>query len=274
MSDPLSDFRKSYNDSTVSPTISPDLFRSNQWPFHLRVCRDKWEYVNGEWRLELNVSRLTPGAGGVTMPPGKELSSINDDGLRNQWSKQDRGVWRIVSEKHDRDMLAEVLPHGFFMKRVTVNVNGTDRHMFLACWESINELGRIVQDEAEITRIMKHIAWHYFKLTEPTAIAKDAAIKMVQSTLEKVESTVAQRGDKASAQSKKRCLKLRKMLAGMTGDESWMNGFEDVEVQPLPGMKRPKKAKAMKTNDDAAMLAALLKKLGPEKVAELLGGEK
>lgn len=272
MSDPLSEFRSAFSPASMAPTISPDLFRSNQWPFVLRVCRDKWEYVNGEWRLELNVSRLTPGAGGVTKPAGKSIAALNFDALIGQWGKQDRGSWRIIREGADE--LKDVLPDGFFMKRLTVSVGDLDKHMFVGCWESLDELGRIVQDQAEITRIMKHVAWQYFKLTEPTAIAKNNAIKMVQSTLETVESTVIRLGDKASPQSKKRCLKLRKMLAGMTGDESWMNGFEDVEVQPLPGTKRPKKAKATKTNDDAAMLAALLKKLGPEKVAELLGGAK
>lgn len=202
-------------DDSRPQLASADLSRSYQWPFHLRVHPDRWEYVDGKWRLEIERTHLRPGVGSVG---GKDsdLSTIKDGKLLERWANHGDRKWVIIVNGDKR-----IDASGFmFLDTESVSVVDNGRlingSIMLASWEVINGLGHIINDEAKLNETSAVIAKALWGLDGPTQRAKDLVEQKLRKTYNQLIETAARR-PVVSPSLGKRIEKLRVKLYEVTG---------------------------------------------------------
>lgn len=200
-------------DSNRPQLRTPDLSRSYQWPFHLRVHPDRWEYVGGRWRLEIERTHLRPGVGGVG---GRDVKSINDSKLMEKWAGHGDRKWVIVTNGDKR-----IDADGFkFLDIVDVCIvdhkglqEGT---VTMACWEVIDSTGNIVNDDAKLNEVADLIAMKLWGMKGPTQRAIDIVARGLKSTIDQLSETAARKVS-VSPSLAKRLNKLKAKYASVTG---------------------------------------------------------
>lgn len=253
-------FGRHARDLSHLPSLTPDLCRSYQWPFHLRVHPDEWEFVAGAWRLIIERVSLRPGVGGVGGKHG-DINSINDLALLQDWSKVGDRKWVILPSGDNR--LAGVIPGGNFLRSVQVASGGRDGKVIVAAWERVTEDGQIVTDDEALTRISLKIARDVLSLEGPTrAAVSKVTRKLVTLRSQLLASAGSSRVQGGSYQLRKRIERVSKTLHAITGDESYLEGIELSATATAEPVKATKRGKGEKPDPAAATLAALAEKFG------------
>lgn len=204
-------------DSNRPKLRSTDLSRSHQWPFHLRVHPDRWEYVHGEWRLEIERAHLRPGVGGVKGKHG-DVTSICANKLVEAWAEHGDRRWVLVVNGDKR-----IDANGFdFMEstEVCVEENGRLREgsVIIATWEVIDDAGDIVNDDAKLNEVSKLLASKLWGFDGPTPAARRRVAGGLKKTLDKLCSTAARRPG-TSIELMRRINKLKAKYAAVTGQD-------------------------------------------------------
>lgn len=253
-------FGRHARDLSHLPNLAPDLCRSYQWPFHLRIHPDEWEFVAGKWRLIIERVGLRPGVGGVGGKHG-DINSINDVGLLQDWSKVGDRKWVILPSGDNRLMGA--ISGGNFLRSVQVASGGKDGKIIVAAWERVTEDGQIVTDDEALTRISLKIARDVLSLEGPTrAAVSKVTRKLVTLRSQLLASAGSSRVQGGSYQLRKRIEKVSKTLHAITGDESYLEGIELSATATAEPVKAGKRGKTEKPDPSAAALAALAEKFG------------
>lgn len=251
-------FGRQARDLSSLPNLTPDLCRSYQWPFHLRIHPDEWEFVGGKWRIVIERVGLRPGVGGVS---GKhnDLSTIEDLGLLGNWAKAGDRKWVILPSGDNR--LRGIFPEGNFLRKVRVASGGREGTVIIAAWERVTEDGRIETDEDELTRISLKVARDTLNLDGPTKAATRKVVQKLSNLRSMLLSSAgSSRIQGGSYLLKKRIEKVSKTLHAITRDESYLEGIE-LSEEPAKSVKRSKE-KPEKADTAAATLAALAEKFG------------
>lgn len=245
---------------------SPDLCASYQWPFHLRVHPDRWEYTGGSWRLEIERVHLRPGVAGVKGKEG-DLGSIRDTALLGAWATAEDRKWVILSNGDKR--LSSVFPDGLFLDSMAVSVveSGHLRagSIQIASWEHLDAAGNIVDDAEKLALISAGIATALWGLNGPTAAARARVISGMTRVFDQLENTGSGRPNGGSPSLKRRLDKLRSNLFALTGDPR----FAPQEGAATP---RPAPPAAAPVADPHADALAVLRALPPAELARLLAG--
>lgn len=240
---------------------SADLSRSYQWPFHLRVHPDCWEYVDGKWRLEIERVHLRPGVAGVGVARGQHerYEGVNDVALLRQWSEYGDGKWVIISNGDKR-----IDANGFeFMEDANVAVveNGKRRDgtIIMASWETINTVGRIVIDNDLLAEASSAIAKALWGMDGPSQRAKDVVAQKLRGVLSHLIG-VAQSRPVMAPNLVQRIERLRDKLNAVTGGNEF-SGF-GVSRQPAAPALDPQTSMlqqllAMPAAERAELLAVL-----------------
>lgn len=245
---------------------SADLSRSYQWPFHLRVHPDRWEYVGGQWRLEIERTHLRPGVASVG---GKDsdLSTIKDSKLLERWSMHGDRKWVIIINGDKR-----IDANGFmFLDTESVSVvdsghllNGS---VLLASWEVIDGMGRIVNDEDKLNAVSAAIAKALWGLDGPTQRAKDLVAQKLRKTYDQLIETAARRPT-VSPSLAKRIEKLRVKLSAVTGLDEFTAKVAVAATPALdPAADLLRQLLAMPEAQRTAVLAAVAPKTTPPPAA-------
>lgn len=200
-------------DSNRPQLRTPDLSRSYQWPFHLRVHPDRWEYVGGRWRLEIERTHLRPGVGGVG---GRDVKSINDSKLMEKWAGHGDRKWVILTNGDKR-----IDPNGFaFLDIVDVCVVDhkglQEGSVTMASWEVIDSTGNIVNDDAKLNEVADLIAQKLWGMQGPTQRAMDIVARGLKSTIDQLSETASRKAS-VSPSLAKRLNKLKAKYASVTG---------------------------------------------------------
>lgn len=253
-------FGRQARDLSNLPELTPDLCRSYQWPFHLRIHPDEWEFVGGKWRLVIERVGLRPGVGGVG---GKttDINSIEDLGLLSTWAKVGDRKWAILPSGDNR--LTAIFPEGNFLRKVRVASGGREGTVIVAAWERVTEDGRIVTDEEAMTDIAAKVADEVFGLSGPSqrAVSK-VVLKLGRLRGHLLASAGSSRIQGGSYQLKKRIERVSRTLYAITREESYLEGIElSEEPAQAPKAKRGKE-KPEKVDQATATLAALAEKFG------------
>ena len=256
-------FGKGARDLSHLPNLAPDLCRSYQWPFHIRIHPDEWEVVGEKWRLCVERIGLRPGVAGVGGKPG-DLNSLTDLPLLQDWSKVGDRKWVVLASGDHR--LRDVFEDGNFLRSVKVASQGREGTVIIACWERVTEDGQIVNDDAVLHDYSVKLAKAIFELRGPTRAAeRKVAQKLAKLRNQLLSSAGASRVQGGSHQLKKRILRVSKMLVFITRDESYMEGIDLMESEKDEAKKgKPSKAKPAKDEASApdSALAALIAKFG------------
>lgn len=215
------------DDSNRPLLASTDLSRSYQWPFHLRVHPDRWEYTPYGWRLEIERVHLRPGVGGVG---GKErdLNTLNDHKLTERWAEFGDRKWVLVKNGDKR-----VDANGFsFLDNAQVSVidNGKLREgsIFLASWEEIDPSGMIVPNEEQLTEIAWTLSKKLFNMDGPSPRAVTAVVRKISAIHDRLTETEAKR-PRSSPALQDRIARLRAKLYAITQNEKYAVG----ETEPV-----------------------------------------
>ena len=278
-------FGRSARDMSDLPNLAPDLVRSYQQPFHLRIHPDKWEFVDGKWVLQVERSHLRPGVGGVG---GKErdLESYDDTALLQQWAKHGDKRWVVIpnGDNRLRGIFGET---GNFLRRVDVQtVDNYGRHrtgpVIIAAWEKVTELGKIDTDTEKLAEFSAKLAKAVLNIEGPSARAKSSVVNKYTTLLDQLEATSQRGRDGGTISLKKRINKIRRTLAALTGDTSYTdNLFDEGPVRGRGGEKRkpvrekaekPAQAPASAVTPDA--IAAALAQMSPEAIQAILDAKK
>lgn len=273
-------FGRSARDVSDLPNLTPDLVRSYQQPFHLRIHPDKWEFVDGKWLLQVERSHLRPGVGGVG---GKErdLDSYDDTALLQQWAKHGDKRWAVIpnGDNRLRGIFGET---GNFLRRVDVQtVDNYGRHrvgpVIIAAWEKVTELGKIETDFDKLAEFSAKLAKAVFNIEGPSARAKSVVVNKYTALLDQLEATSQRGRDGGTISLKKRINKIRRILAALTGDTSYTdNLFDEGPARGRGGEKRkprePKAEKPAAISQEA--LAAALAQMSPEAIQAILDAKK
>lgn len=209
-------------DESRPKLASADLSASHQWPFHLRLHPDRWEYQGGSWRPEIERVHLRPGVAGVVGKNG-DLASIRDTSLTAAWANAEDRKWVLLSNGDKR--LTSLLPDGQFLDVLDVSVveNGRLRHgtVHVACWENVDAAGKIIADEAKLSRIALELARVLWGVSEPTEAARAHVINGMARVLNQLEETGARRPNGGSPSMLRRMARLRSNLLALTGDDRY-----------------------------------------------------
>lgn len=243
------------HDSNRPKLRSPDLSRSYQWPFHLRVHPDRWEFVNGEWRLDIERVHLRPGVAGVGGKP-TDLSTIRDGKLKEAWAEHGDRRWVLVGNGDKR-----IDANGFsFLDKVEVSVDDRGKliegSILVASWEILDSAGNIVNDEAKLTEVSKLLASKLWGLEGPTDTARRAVSDGLRKTLNQLCETAA-RKPTVSPSLSRRITKLKDKYKAVTGED-----YDD-------GLPKPAPAPAPTASPEVALLQQLLALPAAERAALL-----
>lgn len=276
-------FGRSARDVSDLPMLAPDLVRSYQQPFHLRIHPDKWELVDGKWLLQVERSHLRPGVGGVG---GKErdLDSYDDTAMLGQWAKHGDRRWAVIpnGDNRLRGIFGET---GNFLRRVEVQtVDSYGRHrtgpVIFAAWEKVTELGMIDTDTDKLAEYSAKLAKAVFNIDGPSERAKSTVINRYRALLNQLESSSLNAKEGGTTALKRRINKIRRILASLTGDTSYTDNLFDVDpVRGSVGEKRkPAREKAEKaakaTSVTPEAIAAALAQMSPEAIQAILDAKK
>jgi hypothetical protein len=247
------------------PDLASDLCRSYQWPFHLRMHRNRWEFVGGKWRPVVERVHLRPGAGGVGGKPG-DINGMNDLALMQQWGKVGDGQWLIIPSGDPR-IHGTCNESGNFIRRVKVQNNGRPGHVLIAIWERVTDTGKIETDEQALTAFALQVIEKVARINAPTARAKHDATNKTRILLEQLQASAgSSRTPGGSPQLQKRIARVAALMADMTG--------EPVEGSEQSEQSEPKRGKGKRSappvTDPVEALRAALAALSPEQRAALL----
>ena len=274
-------FGRSARDISSLPTLTHDLVRSYQQPFHLRIHPDKWEFVDGKWRLQVERSHLRPGVGGVG---GKErdLNSYEDTALLQQWAKHGDRRWTIIPNGDSR-LRGIFGDNGNFLRQVEVQtIDNYGRHrtgpVIIAAWEKVTELGKIETDNEKMAEYSAKLATALFNMDKPPARAVAEVQKKYVILLEQLESSSQHKEGGGPYSLKVRINKIRRTLATLTGDETYLAGLfrlDDVQRDPKAEKRKPREPKAEKPAaiSQEALVAALAQ-MSPEAIQAILDAKK
>lgn len=230
-------FGRTSEQSKNLPILAPDLIRSYQWPFLLRVHPDRWEFVNGEWQLEIERSGLRPGSGGVGGRP-TNLDSISDTALRAQWAKEGDRKWELVGqgEKAVRGLYQD----GQFLKSVDcMTPSGQSGRVIIAVWERVTLAGKVESDPAMVRDLSRHLASELWGISGPTERAVSSVVQRMSVVLQTVQASADRQGQGGTQGQRKRLARLRTSLAKITGDDSYLVGIDGMAAPTsAPGRSR------------------------------------
>lgn len=265
------------------PVLASDLSRSHQKIFHLRLHKNRWEFVNGKWRPIVERVHLRPGVGGVG-GKGNDPATFKDLPLLQQWAEEGDRNWLIVPSG-DKRIRGTCNESGDFIKIVSVQSGGYTGDVYIGFWENVTEDGQIATDEDELTKFALQVMVACEGITEPTVAGKAQAIKNVRATLKQVQSSAERsRTPGGSVDVQKRIGRLTKLLIGMTGDESLGQDLTDIsrraaglppreEPEAAPVARRGRRVEAkpeVEAISAEEQLAKLLSTMDPEKLAAML----
>lgn len=249
------------------PELAPDLCRSYQWPFHLRMHRDRWEFVGGRWRPVIERVHLRPGVGGVGGKPN-DFNSMTDINTMQQWARVGDGLWLIVPSGDPR-IHNTCNESGNFLRRVNVRSGGRAGVVLIGHWERVTEAGKIETDENELTAFALMIMEKLTKIKEPTPTARSNAIGKTKRLLDLLQASAgSSKMPGGSLQLRRRIARVADLLAGMTGEpvENFIGDDEPIEKRPAKRKAPP----AAPPSDPVEAIRALLANLSPEQRAALL----
>ena len=253
-------FGKGARDLSHLPNLAPDLCRSYQWPFHIRIHPDEWEVVGEKWRLCVERIGLRPGVAGVGGKPG-DLNSLTDLPLLQDWSKVGDRKWVVLASGDHR--LRDVFEDGNFLRSVKVASQGREGTVIIACWERVTEDGQIVNDDAVLHDYSVKLAKAIFELRGPTRAAeRKVAQKLGKLRNQLLASAGASRVQGGSYQLKRRIARVSKLLAFITHDESYLDVIESADSAEPPKKARLKGKAAKETEPSDSALAELVAKFG------------
>lgn len=268
-------FGRSARDVSALPSLAPDLVRSYQQPFHLRIHPDKWEFVNGAWQLQVERCHLRPGVGGVGGQE-RDLDSYDDTALLQQWSRYGDKRWAAIpnGDNRLRGIFGET---GNFLRRVevqTVDSNGHHRigPVIIAAWEKVTDVGTIENDDALLAEYSAKLAKSVLNIDGPSALAKQAVTTRYAKILSQLEATSQRGRDGGTTSLKKRINKIRRILAAITGDTGYTDELFDLGAGRGRSSKKaePSREKAEPPLSKEEQLKALLAQFTPEQIAALI----
>lgn len=252
---------------------SPDLCASYQWPCHLRIHPDRWEYVGGSWRLEIERVQLRPGCAGVGGNE-RDLKSIRDTRLIAAWAAEGDRKWVILPNGDKR--LTPIYEDGLFLDTMTVSVveNGRLREgsIQLLRWENVDMEGNIVADPVELARVSRALARAIWNMDGPSPSAMAKVIKGFKRLHDQLEETSARRPNGGSPGLRRRIERLRANLHAVTGDAQ----YAPAPAAPLPPIPTPAPAPMAIPNvepaaiDPRAAAMSYLAGLTPEELHKML----
>lgn len=273
-------FGRSARDVSALPSLAPDLVRSYQQPFHLRIHPDKWEFVNGAWQLQIERCHLRPGVAGVGGQE-RDLDSYDDTSLIQQWSRYGDKRWAAIpnGDNRLRGIFGET---GNFLRRVDVQtVDNNGRHrvgpVIIAAWEKVTDVGTIENDNALLVEYSAKLAKSVLNIDGPSALAKQTVVLRYSKILGQLETTSQRGRDGGTVSLKKRINKIRRILAAITGDTSYTNElFDEGPGRGRGGEKtKPSREKAEKrplvTQED---IMAALSQMSPETIQAIIDAKK
>lgn len=259
-------FGRAARTQSTLPNLAPDLCRSYQWPFHLRVHPDVWELGALDWQLCVERVGLRPGVGGVGGKHGS-LDSITDLGLLNDWSKVGDRRWVIVASGDPR--LAGLYPGGNFLRSVRVSSAGRDGNIIVGAWERVTEDGQVVDDPTERLQLSSTLAADVLALDGPTSAARAKVVTKLRGLLNQLQSSASSsRVPGGTVQLKKRIHRVASLLVRATGDEGYLLGVEDPSA--VPERRASRRVPRPATPPTHADLASFVSSLSTSDRARLL----
>lgn len=226
-------FGRGAKEASGLPVLESSLARSHQWPFHLRIHPNKWEFIAGKgqepgrWVLEIERCHLRPGVGGVGGKYGPDvLNTLDDTALLQQWANQGDRRWAILPNGDQRLRDGVFGESGNFLRIVpveSVDANGRLRsgQVIIGCWERVTETGKIVQDADALEKISIGLAQTIFRLQGPPSAATAAVQRKLTDLLSSLEATAERSREGGSRMLKRRIAKIRKSLFEITGDSTY-----------------------------------------------------